>query len=226
MRSEATPPLWDASRVALHAQLQQLSAKLAGVYRRTIVLIEEQPRGGEELVRISLIGHCMRELMNRLPDILKDVPGMLRPAKPNSKTLQKDLLDLLAASGKLNASGPVVSVPGEIIDALQRFAAAVQADSVRAAEKDSVAVTQTRSSTGPAVQQWTMARNFFMDFVHLDAFVGDDAGRLPTDEEILEKLVVVETALRSRLFGFFESRRAIDLRLASINEVIPDAEQP
>lgn len=227
MPPESPPPLWDGSRVALHGELHQLSPKLAGVYHRAIVLLEEQPVAGEELVRIALIGHCMRELMNRLPDVLKDVPGMLRPTKPSSKTLQKKLLDLLSESDEFKVSGQIVSVPGDIVEALQQFAAAVQADTARAAEKDSVSVTQTRTSNDSAVQQWAAARKFFMDFVHLDAYVSDDgdAERLPSDDEILRQLLVVETALRSRLFGFFQVRRTIDQRLASINEPIPDEEE-
>lgn len=165
--------------------------------------------------------------MNRLPDVLKDVPGMLRPAKPSSKRLQKKLLDLLSESDELKVSGQIVSVPGDIVEALQQFAAAVQADTARAAEKDSVSVAQTRTSNSSAVQQWAAARKFFVDFVHLDAYVSDDgdAERLPSDDEILSRLLVVETALRSRLFGFFQVRRTIDQRLASINEPIPDEEE-
>jgi len=191
------------------------------------MLLEEKPPEGEELVRVALIGHCMRELMNRLPDVLKDVPGMLRPTRPDSKALRKQLLEVLAASEELNVTGNVVSVPGDIVEALNLFAAAVKAEAARGLEKDSVAVTQTRSSNSPAVKQWTAARRFFMDFVHLDSFVGDDGGasRLPTDEEIVERLVIVEAALRSRLFGFFQSRRALDQRLASINEPLPNEEE-
>lgn len=227
MPPESQLSLWDESRAALHAELHELSPKLAGVYHRAIVLLDEETVAGEELVRVALIGHCMRELMNRLPDVLKDVPGMLRPAKPSSKTLQKKLLDLLAASEELKVAGDLVSVPGDIVDALQQYSAANQADSARAAEKDSVSVTQTRTSNDSAVQQWAAARKFFVDFVHLDAYVSDDgdAERLPTDDEILQRLLVVETALRSRLFGFFQVRRALDQRLASINEPISDEEE-
>jgi hypothetical protein len=217
-------PLWDPARIELHTELKTLSPKLAGVYHRAIVLVEEVPPHGEELVRVALIGHCLRELMNRLPDVLKDVPGMLRPTKPTSNTLRGELLEILAASDELNTTGAFVAVPGEIVVALQKFAAAVQAEAARGLEKDSVAVTQTRTSNTPAVQQWTAARKFFMDFVHLDSHVGDDgdASRLPGDEEILERLVIVEAALRSRLFGFFQSRRELDRRLARINEVLAD----
>jgi hypothetical protein len=225
-RPAVPAPLWDSARIELHAVLRTLSPKLAGVYRRAIGLVEEVPPHGEELIRVALIGHCLRELMNRLPDVLKDVPGMLRPTKPNSNTLRGELLEILATSDELSASGDFVAVPGEIVVALQRFASAVKSETARSLEKDSVAVTQSRTSTTPAVQQWTAARNFFMDFVHLDAYVGDDGdtSRLPADEEILAHLVIVEAALRSRLFGFFQSRRELDRRLARINEVVGDGD--
>lgn len=224
MSTESTPPLWEGSRAALHGQILQLSNKLAGVYRRAIYLLDEVPPTGEELVRVALIGHCMRELMNRLPDVLNDVPNMLRPIKPSSDTLRDTLVELLDASGEMGSSEAYVSVKIEVVEALQTFAAAVRAESARAAEKDSVSVTQTRGANHAAVQHWRKARRFFVSLTHLDSRIGADADaeRLPTNDEILRNVVVVEAALRSRLFGFFDARREIDQRLALINELIPD----
>ena len=225
MPTDNRPLLWDDPRRALHAQLEEVSNKLAGVYRRAIFLLDEVTPIGEELVRIALVGHCMRELMNRLPDVLNDVPGMLRPEGPDSSSLRSKLLESLDAAEEPSTSGTVVSVNVEIIESLQLFAAAVRAETARAEEKDSVSVTQTRATKPWAVREWRAAREFFVELTHIDSRVSDDADakRLPSDAEVQRHLVIVEAVLRSRLSGFFQSRREIDQRLASINELIPDA---
>jgi hypothetical protein len=83
--------LYDSERQALFDQLRDVSPRLAGLYRRLVRLLDENPSNDERLVRASLIGHCVRELINRLPDVLADVPDMLDPVKPKSSELVQRL---------------------------------------------------------------------------------------------------------------------------------------
>src|SRR5450759_168541 len=65
--------LWNQDRQALHKLIEQVDPALAGVYRQAVLLMDSPPIPGDEKARLLLVSHCVRELMNNLPDALRDV---------------------------------------------------------------------------------------------------------------------------------------------------------
>ncbi len=226
--------LFNPERQALHGQLGDLSPRLSGLYRRLIRLLDEKPEGSEHLARVSLIGHCVRELINRLPDILADVPDMLEPVIPKSGDMVRRLPGLTERYTETLAmvSGPtsedgnhqrtdLVPVPRPLFEALHDITNATARETARAKERDAVVVARARTASGPAYARWRAARKFFMEFTHLDNHVGQEERQIPSDEQIIEHLGVVEAALSSRLTGFFDNRRILDEFLSEVNQPAP-----
>jgi hypothetical protein len=222
--------LYNSERQALNDQLRDLSPRLAGLYRRLIRLVDEDPGSDERLARASLIGHCVRELINRLPDILADVPDMLDAVSPKSSELTQRLpglaerhADVLAKVADPTSEGggqsiELIPVPRPLFEAMQRITDITARETARALERDAVVVARARTASGPAYERWRAARKFFMDFTHLDNHVGEDERALPANERILGHLGAIEATLSSRLTKFFDNRRVLDVFLAEANQ--------
>jgi hypothetical protein len=227
-------PLFNPERQALNDQLLDVSPRLAGLYRRLIRLVDEDPQADESLARASLVGHCVRELMNRLPDVLADVPDMLDPVSPKTSQLLRQLQvlsekhsDVLAkvtdlTNGDSGEGIELIPIPRPLYESLRRIIHAAEQETGRAQERDAVVVARARTASGPAYERWRAARKFFMDFTHLDNHVGQDDRAIPTDEQILEHLEAIEATLAIRLTKFFDNRRLLDDFLAEANRPAGD----
>ncbi|MEW1812432.1 hypothetical protein AB0284_17210 [Pseudarthrobacter phenanthrenivorans] len=231
---EDSQALYGVERKALYEKLHLTSPRLAGVYRRLIRLLEEPPDESERLVRASLIGHCVRELINRLPDVLADVPDMIAPVSPKSSDLVQKLPNLFERHADLMVSGTIESIadepqaiqmvplPRPLFDMLQRITDASARETARSLERDAIAVARAKSASGPTYDRWRVARKFFMDFTHLDNHVGQDERPIPSEEQILDHLRVIETAVSTRLNAFFDNRHLLDEFLAEANALATD----
>jgi hypothetical protein len=217
--------LFDERRRLLHQQLTELNPRLGGIYRRAIRLIAEPAEAGEELARFSLIGHSMRELINRFPDALNDVRGAVERPPRDANALLNDLAKVadrsLPSVTDSTGDGPtelnVVEINRDTADLLLRIRAAHLQGTLRAQERDAVAVSAARTRGGPAYERWRAARAFFYNFTHLDNFIGGDERTLPTDAEVLHHLQMVEGVARVRMTGFFAIRDEIDKLLDETN---------
>ena len=91
--------------------LQDRSPKLAGVYRTAVRTLDSEPEPGCEAARVSVICHCLRELMVGLPPILAET-AIPRP-NPSSSSLLARLPGLLAKHPDLDlaADQDVLPVP-------------------------------------------------------------------------------------------------------------------
>lgn len=227
--------LYKSERRALSGQLRDISPRLAGLYRRLIRLLDEQPSSEEHLAWASLVGHCVRELINRLPDVLADVPLMLDPVKPKSSELVQRLPALMdrythvegqfsapAQDSRYGRAPELAPVPRPLFEALQRISHATERETARALERDAVVVARARTASGPAYDRWRTARKFFMDFTHLDNHIGQDERPLPSSKAILEHLETIELTLSTRLTKFFDNRRNLDDFLAEVNRAFDD----
>ncbi|MHB8187645.1 MAG: hypothetical protein ACYDDU_16530, partial [Dermatophilaceae bacterium] len=98
--------------------LGERSEKLAGIYRSALGAFGIDAEEGYEAARISIVCHCMRELMIGLPAVMaeKTIP---RP-KPTSGSLVHKLPELLGSHPELDLAldQDLVPVPREVARAV------------------------------------------------------------------------------------------------------------
>lgn len=210
---------WNDERRALYDQLRGLDPELAGLYRQAIDLLSTPAVPGERKVRLALIGHCVRELINTLPDALGDVEGF--PADKGNEG--KRSREALVAEYELFSGTPIdatlvdetddsgqpnlVVVPQSLLDGVGRWVTSAKAGALREAQRDSVVVLGHVDTRDPALKPWKSARDFVMGFAHFrrNYPLGSVPEVFPTDEELLAQLAYIEASLRNRLGAFFDS---------------------
>ena len=171
---------------------------------------------GAERVRLALICHAMRELMNRIPAAWGSSPS--RHAGPSASDLQVALASSIAdhPDFDLNAASDLVPVPSLVVRALRDLVEASQRRSRTIRSDIAAFLTDEGNNESPAVRLWFEVHAFFMARVHLgDAETG--ASQIPTDEQILEQVGTFEEIVDNRLSAFFRARHELDGLLASLN---------
>lgn len=229
--SRATPPQvvrrieWTDDRLRLHELLAERSLEMAGFYATAIDVAAQVPTPGTERVRRSMIGHCMRELFNNLPEAFGDVDGL--PARGrNSDRLTGQMAKAAKriTFGDLPRTetevGPVVSISADFVDAARDYVEDAEAVKGRNKQRDSAVVLGRMDPTNPALVPWTDARTFFMTHTHVNKAPNHDPSSASIDDELCAHLERVEAALMARLGNFFESFHAFDDLLAEANAVV------
>lgn len=83
-------------------ELKERSPRLAGMYSFALSILRTEPEAGREAARVSVICHCMRELMTGLPAAMA---GSIIPRpKPSSSSLLNKLPKLLADNPDVDLS--------------------------------------------------------------------------------------------------------------------------
>lgn len=189
--------------------LMDRSPRLAGMYCAALRELDADVAPGLESARVSIICHCMREVMNGLPAVMA-VGSTPRP-NPSSVSLTGRLPDLVAAhSGfDLRAAQDIVPVPSAIAAAIADLvAAAVKERGINVANAAAL-LTDGADTKHPLISQWNSAQRFFLQWTHLDR--NPDAGRsLPTDDEVRTNIRVVEDVIDVRTAVFFENLSAVE----------------
>jgi hypothetical protein len=195
--------------------LEGESPRLAGMYRSALNLLYNDPEPGCEIARVSMICHCMRELMTNL---LANVDGFIKRIEPSSSSLVSKLPNLLAKHPALDLEleQDLIPVPKEVA---QHFAmlnkARVQEDG-RNQKNAAAFITGGSSLSHPATKQWKNTNNFFVGWAHLDQN-HERRGSLPSDEELLDSMCVVEDIIEVHAAVFFDNVHAVDDLLARAN---------
>lgn len=201
--------------------LSELSPRLAGMHRMVFRLLSTPASPGEELARASTIGHCMRELMNRFPDVLRDVAGVMPRRKVSSSRRAIALgSEVRKYPDLMSAPGEYTAVPGAVLEMMHEVIELAEQESRRNAENHAVAVAQALRTTSPAVKEWKRSFDFFMRFTHVDAYVDSQSGggvQIPPDADILRHVTLVERLIEVRLSDFFASSREIEDALHGFN---------
>lgn len=198
--------------------LEDRSPRLAGVYRSVLSVLRGTPEPGCEGARVAVVCHCMRELMLNLPAALGD--SIIARPNPSSGLLVAKLPSLLSSHPELDLEldQDMVPVPRKVARQLALLVKArVQEDGRN--QKNFAALVTGGSDTeaaSSAVQQWKDAYDFFVGWAHLDRN-HERAGSLPSDEEILTKVRVVEDVIEVRTAVFFANLHSIEDLLAGIN---------
>lgn len=198
--------------------LENRGPKLAGVYHWSLYMLANDAVPGCESARISAICHCIRELMSGLPAIMTDASSP-RP-NPSSSSLMRKLPGLLAqhTDTDLGLDQDLVPVPRIVAKALASLVSTVSQEEGRNRDNVASLVTGNSKANHPAITQWRDAYQFFLGWTHLDRN-HDQNRKLPSDEELLGKIRIVEDVIEVRGALFFENLHAIEDLLAVINNI-------
>lgn len=228
--AEVAQSWWDADRLEILRLLSGLDGSIASMYKLAIDLMAEPPAPGQELARLSSVGHCIREILNNLPEALNDVAGA--PDRGNdrgesARRLSFVILNTFPSSNvafsNSNASEDDdevrnVSVPAAVVEAMTKFANEHQEVAKRVARRDSASVLGWIDPTNPALVPWTAARGFFMRRTHLNlGQATKPASPLPSDADVIIHIENIEASLRARLGAFYDTIHSLDDLLEEAN---------
>ena len=199
--------------------LRRRSARLAGLYISALREVDSKAAVGNETARVSIICHCMRELMNGLPSIM--ATSVTPRPNPSSGSRVAKLPDLLANHPDLDlrAQQDMVPVPKEVANAIADLVeATVQERGLNVANAAAL-LTEGTDPSHPLIAQWKAAQRFFHQWTHLDRNP-DGARELPTDDHIATHVRVVEDVVEVRTNLFFTNLSAVEeiLLLANAQE--------
>ncbi len=235
MVAESNASLWNEDRQALHKLIEEVDPALAGLYRQAIMLMDSSPIPGDEKARLSLVSHCIRELMNNLPDALGDVKDFpasrggdedkaragLVAAVNNFRGLPAQQLEAETAP----ANPPdKVTVPADLLDAAENLVGVFKDGETRGELRDSAAVLGYIDRYHPALKPWRAARKFFMSFAHLDRLKATGSGGrdMPADDGVMTQIAVIEATMRVRLGAFFDNLNEVRSLADQANTPGPD----
>ncbi|MEV6849993.1 hypothetical protein [Actinoplanes sp. NPDC051411] len=202
----------------IYAALAARRSDIASMYRAALRLLSTPAEAGDELMRISLICHSMREVMN--PVLRTMGTAASSRIKPPSKTQVQELPDMLARFPglALDADGESVPVPRAVAKIFDKLIKTAVQEKRRS--RDDVASLLTDDGNGEhlAVKRWIESRDFFVGWAHLR----DEQPELPTlpsDELMRAHVTVFDELFDAVTTAFFARRQSIDDLLAEINSL-------
>lgn len=196
--------------------LKKRSPRLAGMYRSAIDAMITAPSEGLESARVSVICHCMRELMNGLPSVMAN-DSIPRP-KPSSGSLLTKLVQEIAAYPRLDLTldQDLVRIPSTVATIINQLVAAVTIERGRNRSIAASLITGGADAKHPAVNQWREAQDFFLGWAHLDRNY-EQQSELPSDSELWSNIEVVEDVIAVRSALFFDNLHVLKDLLAQAN---------
>lgn len=208
----------DERQTRVAEALEDRSDGLAGMYREALAVLGAPAGPGGETARVSIICHCMRELMNGLPAVMTE-SAIPRP-NPSSASLTSKLPDLLAQHPDVDLSveQDLVPVPKPVAQAFSDLIRAATSEEGRNRRNAAELVTGQSDTKHPAIKHWTTAQQFFLGWTHIDRNHSQDR-ELPTDDLINTHIRVVEDVIEVRSKLFFENLRSLRDILAEANTV-------
>ncbi len=232
MIDEAKAVSWNEDRTALHKLIEELSPEIAGLYRQGVLAIISTPELGDERARLAVVGHCFRELMHNLPNVLDDVPQFNTSRRSEEDAAKRAIVELYDELYGIPEEPPVaagdhdpdqlelVTIQRRLLVAVETMAVFSRIGKRHLLERDSAVVVgriDPNDPKAPGLKPWRAARRFFMRCTHYDRQYEPEAQAakiLPTEDEVVRHLDTVEAILRTRLRTrhqqFFGSLREID----------------
>lgn len=221
----ATP----ASISALDVGQQSRQTKLAGMGSTGPVLASLYGRAAEllptcdDLADLALLSHCMRELLNRLPDLVGDrIEGY--------RTQREEAMNALTEAWEVAGLGmqpPEAGSPGQLPVPSPVFAGAQDVvrhhNAGRGANRrkcEVLAADGAEPGSGgrtlsPAARAISDTRDYFWRYTHIDS----SPRPAPDPSEVRQHFSRVETILDRHLKAFWSGHDAIRALLAQTNSV-------
>ncbi len=202
------------------AGLDENGSLFAGMYAVAVKLLDNC----DQKWALIYVGHCGREILNRLPDIMV---GKFESQKGQEDRAIKALLsewDGPSPWPALSDEDPeFVQVRKAVMNAIGRFVDARRAGSLTNRQKSEVLATRgtvacgTQGGLSVRGQEIHAARDWFFSFTHIDLL----PERLPDEEVVRAHFAVLEEILDEHLNAFFPQRGALQEVLANANKREP-----
>lgn len=196
--------------------LADRSQELAGMYRTGLAMLATPPASGKDLARVSLVCHAFRELMMVLPSVLGDSASE-RP-DPSSAALLGKMPALIAGHPEVDLAQDLdlVPVPRRVAHALDELLRTLALEDGRNRANAAAMLTGDTDGKHPLLDEWKATYRFFVSWAHLDRNI--DSGRtLPSDDQLRQRIRVVEDVIEVRAGAFFDTLHSIEELLAEIN---------
>jgi hypothetical protein len=206
--------LLDERRIAIHDALKIRSAELASYYKTAMLELQQTADTGLERARVSTICHAVRELINGLPSVMGETSS--ERINPSSWELLRNLPEI---SIDTRGEEPIVAIPRELASLIEDLARTAALESKRVRDDLTGLLVDTPQDDHPLVTPWNQTRRWFVKWAHWDRPT-DEARPIPTDDQILERLRLIEDVVEARTAAFFDSRHAIDDLLAKANSEV------
>ncbi len=197
-------PAWSPARRDRRARLAAAASRdLAELYEAAIDLLGDPGRPA----RMFLLGHCMREIGNRLPNILNpELPnpsGQTRAVKQLAEAWRAAGLGVQIVGAEESTQAPDVSVPRVVAAAIETVVAEFELGRGANYAKGSFLVqgvvppdpAGAATNPDPSVQAFLGSRSFFMRHTH----AGDEDRQPPREEEIQDRVHHFEQVIDARL---------------------------
>jgi hypothetical protein len=213
----------DERRSSVIEALENRSQKLTGMYKTALTSLFSEPDPGCETARVSVICHCMRELMLGLPAAMAVTNTSIQHREKSSGSQLQDLPRILAdhPGTDLELDQDLVPVPRAVAHAFAALVSAATREDGRNRANTAALITGGSDASHPAIKQWTDAYNFFLGWAHLDR--NQDSERsLPSDQTLTANMRVVEDVIEVKTALFFENLHALEDLLTDINSVEED----
>jgi hypothetical protein len=212
----------DSRQQGVFEALLEKHADLASMYRAALRILASGVDEGDRRMRVAHICHAMREVMNRFADAMG--ANSSERIKPTSGVQIQALPDLLARHPDLvldQTDQDLVAVPQQVAAAFDKLIKTAVQEKIRSRDIAATLLTDDGNARHPAVGQWMNTRDEFVRWAHLEA-KPSDPNTLPSDEDLLVLIRVVEDLIEGVTKLFFDARQAVDDLLNEINETEGD----
>lgn len=210
---------WNQSRLELRSWLQRNAPSLAELYEGSVILLYATPLPG----RVRFVSHAVREIRNRLPEVISGERGTPRLD-------YKNRLDRLAKrwrnheqplrlSSATPPDTPDITIDrslyieiSELIKDHHETRSKPEETAFRLFESLAPENKQLRDTLRPIIQHWLDVTNWFMSKAH-------DSGRTDADydeNQLLNQFENFERALKALVGSFFST-------VAELDEILEDA---
>lgn len=229
MPGETNPePEWTQGRLEIRRWLAEYAAPLEGIYAAGVHLIEEKSFPG----RVPLLGHCVREIRNRLPGYYPGAVLSKRSRLDYTGRLDGIVKQWRAAGLPLDGSVPPPPISGDgspqaptgqvlppkVLKAVSKLVAdhaasrATKNDLARALYAAAAEMGAPDESLNPHVVQWMEITENFMNLTHLR-----DDGVIPDPPDLEEKFAIFEKALLTLCGSVAEAMDELEAILEDTN---------
>ncbi len=222
---ENNEEIWTDKRKEILSDLSELSNPAHGqLYRRAVEFISAyDPALLTARVDLAIIAHCMRELMNRLPDCLGgeqyDFATKSELERQSIAKLRNVLVEQCDdTTFAISDNSAVVSIPAGIARVMDDYREAAKAGSHNSRQKASVAVLGYIDESNPALSSWLESHQFFMRYAH----IGGGLQQLPSRQKIIKEIAYFENCLVARLGHFFKAKSMVRKTLEAANRTQED----
>lgn len=206
---DASNEMWTPERKKILNGLSDLPSPIPSqLYKRAIDQIAEySSTSASARVDLALIGQCIRELMNGLPEYISG--DKVGKSNYNAEREAISKLEHVLVSEcddttfQVGDNAEVAVISASVANALEGVRREANIGSNTNRQKASLALLGRVDERNPALIPWMKSHGFFQSYTHINR--GDDL-ELPNRKEVIRELSYIENSLSSRLGYFFDTK--------------------